>query len=81
MECSEEGMKKWFYRLNIVEAFLVGIYLSIIPSCYVLVEMQEHGFNEFILMYSFFCMFAGPSFLLALLNRLNAYRWSDKNEF
>lgn len=65
-------MKKWFKNLNIVEAGLLGIYLSMIPACYVIVKVSESEvpMNEIGYMFMMWSMLAALPMTLMLFNHL-----------
>lgn len=67
-----EEMKKWLKKLNMIEAALVGIYVSIFPACYVMVKVSESEvkMSELGYMFMMWAMLSALPMTLMFLNYL-----------
>lgn len=65
-------MKKWLKKLNMIEAALVGIYISIFPACYVMAKVSESEvpMNELGYMFMMWSMLSALPITLMLFNYL-----------
>lgn len=65
-------MKNWLKKLNMIESALVGIYASMIPSCYVMVKVSESEapIGELGYMFMMWSMLSALPMTLMFLNYL-----------
>ena len=65
-------MKKWFKSLDIIQSFLLGIYISLFPACYVAVKVADAGLptGELGYMFMLWSMFTSLPMTLMLFNHL-----------
>jgi hypothetical protein len=63
---------KWLKRLNIVESGLLGIYISMIPACFVMVKVSESevAIGELGYMFMMWPMLSAIPMTLMFLNYL-----------
>lgn len=75
-------MIKLLQKINVVEAGLIGIYLSIIPCCYVMVKIVESntGIGELLSLYIFWSMMSAPVMGLMFFCHLANQMKTSENE-